>query len=337
MKPGPRHKAILLYGSTIFGAFVFIFLIVVTVFTQQFPSFNLTGIGILFIPAGLFFAFTIGWIISQELYPRKSGSRTERITGMQGEDAEVDFQTKMHSVHSTIENMQTAYEQIQNFSANASHELRTPLTIMRGEVELALRNTKTPEEYQQLLGSLLEEIMRLSRILDDLLLIAKTEIGERPIELEPVDLGELVEEIGDEAEMYAAQADITFTLGECFEAFIEAEPLRIRRVLLNLIDNAVKYNRKNGNVTLFMRREGDMVSVCVQDSGIGIPREAIPRLFERFYRVNDSASSSAKGTGLGLYLVKWIVKNHGGTITVDSAPGEGSTFTITFPMRNTGV
>lgn len=336
MKPGPRQKAILLYGSTIFGAFVFIFLIVVTVFTQQFPSFNLTGLGILFIPAGLFFAFTIGWIISQELHPRKSGKRADHMIGTQ-DDGDVDFQTKMHSVHSTIENMQTAYEQIQNFSANASHELRTPLTIMRGEVELALRNTKSPEQYQQLLGSLLEEIMRLSRILDDLLLIAKTEIGERPIELQPVDLGELVEEIADEAEMFAAQADITFSLGEYFEAYIDAEPLRIRRVLLNLIDNAVKYNRKNGSVKLFMRRDGDMVSVCVQDTGIGIPEEAIPRLFERFYRVNDSASSSAKGTGLGLYLVKWIVKNHGGTITVDSEPGRGSTFTISFPARNTGV
>ncbi|MDT8325208.1 MAG: ATP-binding protein [Bacteroidota bacterium] len=336
MKPGPRQKAILLYGSTIFGAFVFIFLIVVTVFTQQFPSFNLTGLGILFIPAGLFFAFTIGWIISQELHPRKSAGRGEQPSGTRQDDLEVDFQTKMHSVHSTIENMQTAYEQIQNFSANASHELRTPLTIMRGEVELALRSTKSPDDYQQLLGSLLEEIMRLSRILDDLLLIAKTEIGERPVELEPVDLRELVEEIADEAEMFAEQAGITFSLGDCFEAYIDADPLRIRRVLLNLIDNAVKYNRRNGSVTMFMKREEDTVSVCVQDSGIGIPPEAIPRLFERFYRVNDSASSSAKGTGLGLYLVKWIVKNHGGTITVDSEPGEGSTFSIILPMRNTG-
>ncbi|MCB2204178.1 HAMP domain-containing histidine kinase [bacterium] len=336
MMPGPRQKAVLLYGSTIFGAFVFIFLIVVTVFTQQFPSFNLTGLGILFIPAGLFFAFTIGWIISQELHP-KSNKGDGGLKPPLPVDGDADFQTKIHSVHSTIENMQAAYEQIQNFSANASHELRTPLTIMRGEVELALRKTKTKEEYQELLGSLLEEIMRLSRILDDLLLIAKTEIGERPIELQPVDLGELVEEIADEAEMFAEQAGITFTLESSFEVFIEAEPLRIRRVLLNLIDNAVKYNRKNGTVTLSMRPRGDMVAVCVSDTGIGIPEEAIPRLFERFYRVNDGSASDAKGTGLGLYLVKWIVKNHGGSITVDSQPGKGSTFCITLPIRNSGV
>ncbi|PLX31088.1 MAG: hypothetical protein C0600_06620 [Ignavibacteria bacterium] len=242
----------------------------------------------------------------------------------------------MHSVHSTIENMQTAYEQIQTFSANASHELRTPLTIMRGEIELALRKPKTPDQYQLLLGSLHEEIMRLSRILDDLLLIAKTEIGERPIELQPTDLGELVEEMADEAEMYAEQTGITFSLGETFEAYIDAEPLRIRRVLLNLIDNAVKYNRKNGNVTMTMAREGDMVAVAVSDTGIGIPEEALPRLFERFYRVNDTESSGAKGTGLGLYLVHWIVKNHGGAITVDSERGKGSTFTVHLPIRIIG-
>ncbi len=335
MSIGPRQKAILLYGSTIFGAFAFILLLVITVFTQQFPTFNFTGIGILFIPAGLFFAFTIGWIISQELHPQKKRDHLP-VDEAQSAGSDVDFHEKMHSVHSTIENMQTAYEQIQTFSANASHELRTPLTIMRGEIELALRKPKTPDQYQLLLGSLHEEIMRLSRILDDLLLIAKTEIGERPIELQPTDLGELVEEMADEAEMYAEQTGITFSLGETFEAYIDAEPLRIRRVLLNLIDNAVKYNRKNGNVTMTMAREGDMVAVAVSDTGIGIPEEALPRLFERFYRVNDTESSGAKGTGLGLYLVHWIVKNHGGAITVDSERGKGSTFTVHLPIRNIG-
>ena len=332
MKLGPRQKAVLLYGSTIFGAFAFILLLVVTVFSRQFPAFNFTGIGILFIPAGLFFAFTIGWIISQELHPRKSRESID-LDEEGGSAEDLDFQQKMHSVHSTIENMQTAYEQIQNFSANASHELRTPLTIMRGEIELALRNPKKPEQYQQLLGSLLEEIMRLSRILDDLLLIAKTEIGERPIEMQPLDLGEIVEEIADEAEMFAEQAEVTFELGETCEAFIEGEPLRIRRVLLNLIDNAVKYNTRNGTVRLSMEKDDEMVSVSVTDTGIGIPEESIPRLFERFYRVDDSASTGRKGTGLGLYLVQWIVKNHGGTIAVKSEKGKGSTFTVHLPMK----
>lgn len=344
----PRQKAILLYSSTIFGAFVLIFLLVITIFTQQFYSLNIfdpsiferyrstfTGIGLLFIPAGLFFALAIGWIISQELHPINKRD-SFRLATRQAEKAE-DFQEKMHTVHSTIKNMQAAYEQIQTFSANASHELRTPLTIMRGEVELALRSPKTPDEYQLLLGSLHEEIMRLSRILDDLLLIAKTEIGERPMELQLVDLKELVEEIADEAEMFAEQVGIRFELGETFEAFIEAEPLRIRRVLLNLIDNAVKYNNKNGTVHLSMILDDDFVSVRVRDTGIGIPPEAIPRLFERFYRVNDSEKYGTKGTGLGLYLVHWIVKNHGGTIVVESQPGVGSTFTVQLPLRNSGI
>lgn len=347
MSLSPRPKAILLYSSTIFGAFVLIFLFVITVFTQHFYSLNIfdakiydrfssafTGIGILFIPAGLFFALAIGWIISQELYPHKTKNFNDGP--LPGAGKEEDFREKMHSVHSTIKNMQTAYEQIQTFSANASHELRTPLTIMRGEIELALRSTKKPEEYQLLLGSLHEEIMRLSRILDDLLMIAKTEIGERPVELQPVDLREIVEEIADEAEMFAAQSGVTFTLGDIIDAYIEADPLRIRRVLLNLIDNAVKYNKKNGSVALSMRMEDEFVAVLVEDTGIGIPAEAIPRLFERFYRVNDSDRKGPKGTGLGLYLVHWIVKSHGGSIHVDSQLGKGTTFILRLPVRLLG-
>lgn len=346
MRIAPRPKAILLYSSTIFGAFVLIFLLVLTILSNHFQALNLfdsnvlervssafTGVGVLFVPAGLLFAIAIGWIISQELYPDRGRSATS--VAPREDAAKEEHHGTMHTVHSTIRNMQTAYEQIQTFSANASHELRTPLTIMRGEIELALRNTKKPEEYQQLLGSLHEEIMRLSRILDDLLLIAKTEIGERPIELQPVDLREIVEEIADEAEMFADQAGVTFALESTCEAFIEAEPLRIRRVLLNLIDNAVKYNRKHGTVTLGMSLEGEYVAVHVRDTGIGIPAEALPRLFERFYRVNDTERRGPKGTGLGLYLVHWIVKNHGGTVTVDSQLGTGTTFTIRLPLRDT--
>jgi len=190
-----RQRAVLLYGSTIFGAFSLILLLIITIFTKHFYTLNVldagiieryktmfTGIGILFIPAGLFFAYAIGWIISRELYPRNEREDfaiDREITPVE------DPKDMRYDVHSTISHMQAAYEQIQNFSANASHELRTPLTIMRGEIELALRHTKSAEEYQHLLGSLLEEIMRLARILDDLLLIAKTEIGERPLSCNP--------------------------------------------------------------------------------------------------------------------------------------------------------
>jgi signal transduction histidine kinase len=294
------------------------------------------GIGLLFIPAGIFFAYAIGWLIAKELYPKQGREAITIDTDDQQDFTTEDFREKLHTVRNTISNMQTAYDQIQNFSANASHELRTPLTIMRGEIELALRNPKSAEEYQQLLGSLLEEIMRLARILDDLLLIAKTEIGERPIELQPVDVRELVEEIADEAGLFAEQAGLSVRLGEVVDAWIDAEPLRMRRVLLNLVDNAVKYNRKNGSITLSMRREDDMIAIIIQDTGIGIPADAIPRLFERFYRVSDSERHGPKGTGLGLYLVQWIVRNHGGSITVDSEPGKGSTFTVRLPLRYTG-
>lgn len=344
---GLKQKFGLIYGTTIFAVVVFVTSLVITVFNFHLSSLNLVpadamarirltyiAIGLIFIPVSALFSFVVGWIISMQLH---SGRYT--ITPRSVEAApppvamlEEEFQAKMGSIRSSVEKMREAYDQIQHFSVNASHELRTPLTIMRGEVELALRSPKNVGQYQEILGSLLEEILRLSRILDDLLLVARAQLGQVPMERVRIDVRQLLEEMVDEIEMFTSQSGIAFELGEADHAWITGDALRIRRVLLNLVDNAVKYNTRDGKVTVSLTNDGEDARIIVRDTGIGIPPEALPRVFDRFYRVDKDHSRSQGGTGLGLYLVQWIAETHGGGVSVESVHGKGSTFTVRLPL-----
>ncbi len=344
---GLKTRFSIIYGSTIFAVVTFISLLIITIFNFHFTSLNLLtpeimdrfrttyiGIGLIFIPVGAFFSYLVGWIISEQLHRSRYEimPRTLEAPPLPTAAIEEEFQMKMASIQDSVQKMREAYEQIQHFSVNASHELRTPLTIMRGEVELALRSPKNTAQYQEILASLLEEIMRLSRIIDDLLLVAKSQIGREPMERRPVNLKVLVEEMADEAELFTAQAGVAFRLDSTQDAHISGDALRIRRVLLNLIDNAVKYNTGGGVVGISLEARDGFAFVKVRDTGIGIPAEALPRIFERFYRVDREHSRSRSGTGLGLYIVQWIVETHGGEIFVESSPGRGSTFTVKLPL-----
>jgi two-component system, OmpR family, sensor kinase len=286
------------------------------------------------VPVSAFFSYLVGWIIAQQLH---AGRYT--ITPAAAEEAPVptpvleeEFKSKVTGIRQSVDKMREAYDQIQHFSVNASHELRTPLTILRGEVELALRNPKSAEEYESLLGSLLEEIIRLSRTVDDLLLMARSQVGHVTVDAQPVDLRALVEELADEAEIVAAQADVRFVMDGAVDAMVRGDALRLRRMLLNLIDNAVKYNHAGGEVRLALGREGANAVLTISDTGIGIPADALERVFDRFYRVDREHVRGRSGTGLGLSIVRWIVDSHGGTIYLRSAENEGSTFTIRLPL-----
>ena len=344
---GLKRRLAVIYGTTIFAVVVFVSSLIITVFNFHFSSLNLLtpeimdrfhttyiGIGLIFIPVSAFFSYLVGWIISEQLHSSRYeiSPRVEEAPPLPTALLEEEFQRKMGSIRSSVEKMREAYEQIQHFSVNASHELRTPLTIMRGEIELALRSQKRPDEYPQILASLLEEILRLSRIIDDLLLVAKSQIGQVPMERLQVNLRQLVEEMADEAELFTMQADIAFQLGRTDEAIILGDALRIRRVILNLIDNAVKYNRPGGSVTLSLTARDGWALIGVLDTGIGIEAEALPRVFERFYRVDREHVQSRSGTGLGLYIVQWIAATHGGDVVVESTPDVGSEFIVRLPL-----
>ena len=344
---GLRERFAIYYGTAIFVVIVVISTLMIFVFRAHFISLGLLGpdirsmftnafiaVAVMFLPIGLVISYLVGWVIAKQLHSDRYTiiPRSDDPPALPTAMLEDEIQRKMNSIRNTVEKMRQGYEQIQHFSINASHELRTPLTIMRGEVELALRSEKKTEEYQRILGSLLEEILRLSRILDDLLLVAKSYTGQIDLEHQPINLKTLLEDLADEIEMFTSQFGITFVLDEIQPAVIHGDALRLRRVLLNLIDNATKYNREGGTIRLSMNRDEDWVYIRVQDTGIGIPEEALGKIFDRFYRHEEDRSRSSGGTGLGLYIVKWITESHGGEVLVESTYQKGSTFTLKLPL-----
>lgn len=237
------------------------------------------------------------------------------------------------TINAMLTRLHQSFAQVRQFSADASHELRTPLTIMRGEIELALRNPKTPEEYRAVLESALEEIMRMTAIIDNLLVLAKADQGRYHADFSEVDLGALVQELYEDSEVLAERKDIHVALRETADIRIVGDRLRLRQLILNLIDNAIKYTPQGGTVTLRLGKENGSARIQVSDTGIGIPADEQTKIFDRFYRVDKARSRELGGSGLGLSIAKWIAELHRGTITVQSSPHEGSTFTVLLPLN----
>jgi heavy metal sensor kinase len=232
-----------------------------------------------------------------------------------------------------IQRLHDSFAQVRQFSADASHELRTPLTVMRGEIELALRSTKTPLEYRTVLESSLEEILRMTSITDNLLLLAKAEQGTLEVHFSEVDLKSLVDELYEDSEVLAEQKHVAVSLQENAPITIVGDKDRLRQLFLNLVDNAIKYTPEGGRVTLTARHQNGSALFQVHDTGIGIPPEEIEKIFDRFYRVDKARSREQGGTGLGLSIAKWIAELHRGTISVTSEVNKGSTFTVTLPLN----
>ena len=236
-----------------------------------------------------------------------------------------------------ISRLQAAFERQKQFTSDASHELRTPLAVMRGELEIALRRERSPEEYQRTLGSNLEEIIRLSRLVEDLLMLARADAGRVELRCEPVNLSALCQNTTEYISPLAEQREQTLAYQPIRETItINADQQRIKQLLLNLLDNAIKYTEHGGTITLSLTTENQHAVLAVADTGRGIPAEDVPHVFERFFRRSAKTSDrSASGSGLGLSIVKWIVDAHGGSIDVQSKVGAGTTFTVRLPLAET--
>ncbi|HSE98157.1 MAG TPA: ATP-binding protein [Blastocatellia bacterium] len=232
-----------------------------------------------------------------------------------------------------IGKLEQAFQRERRFTADASHELKTPLAILRGDIEVALRRDRTPEEYRRVLASSLEEIARLTKLTDDLLTLARSDAGEVLLEMEPVRIDRLAREVCESLAPLAASAGITldYRLPDS-PALIEADASRIRQLVVNLLDNAIKYTPSGGNVRLDLKTEGEAAVLEVADTGRGILDEALPRIFDRFYRQSDPSDLRAGGFGLGLAISKWIVEAHHGVVEVESKPGLGSRFIVRLPQ-----
>jgi heavy metal sensor kinase len=231
-----------------------------------------------------------------------------------------------------IARLETSFRQVQQFSADASHELRTPLTVMKGETELALRRPRSPEEYGLVLESNLEEIDRMARIVEDLLFLSRADLGEVSMERQLVRLDALVEDIQRQAAVLGHEHGIEVLIEANQPVTVLGDDLRLRELILNIVENAVRYSRAGGQVKMALTREGSVVHLTVSDQGIGISREAQGRIFDRFYRADEARAHSPKGTGLGLAICKWIADVHQGHIEVESEPGKGSRFTVVLPV-----
>lgn len=236
--------------------------------------------------------------------------------------------------------LEESFSSLRRFTADASHELKTPLMVLRAGVERAMTNPRTPTEALQSLEEVLEEIHRMSEMVENLLTLARADEGGASLAVEPCDLRELVNEASETAGILGEEPGIVVRTEVPPEPVVVAvDRSRIRQLLLNLVTNAIKYTPSDGKVSLGLVDQGEAVALIVGDNGIGIPVGDLPHIFDRFYRVDPARSRTGvrPGTGLGLAITKWIAEAHGGEITVQSRLGRGTVFTVTLPKRQGGV
>jgi signal transduction histidine kinase len=213
-----------------------------------------------------------------------------------------------------------------------AHEIRTPLAAIRAEMELSLTARRSPEEQRLAIAGQLEEIDKLTRLLAQLLTLARAEAGELAVSRRRMNLAALTRAVVDVVEPVAQAKSISLTCECTDDVEIMGDAGWMERLLLNLLDNAVKFTEAGGAIAVYVTRAGSTATLAVDDSGIGVAADALPHVFERFYQADVSRSSAIAGAGLGLSLVKWIAEAHGARIDVTSHPGHGSTFTVRLPL-----
>jgi signal transduction histidine kinase len=222
--------------------------------------------------------------------------------------------------------------------ADASHELRTPVAILRGEAEVALsQQARSLEEYRESLSVLHQEAERLTHIVEDLFTLTRADAGQYPLQPQDFYLDELIGESVHAARSLALAKNISLNFDVAPESPIRADESLLRRMILNLLDNAIKYTPDGGRVSVACRRAGDEYVLTIADSGTGIPADLQPRIFERFFRADKARSRSENdggGAGLGLSISRWIAEAHRGRLELTCSDAQGSTFTAYLPAAS---
>jgi two-component system heavy metal sensor histidine kinase CusS len=232
-----------------------------------------------------------------------------------------------------LDRLEESFERISRFSADIAHDLRTPVNNIRGEAEVALARARTVEEYRDMLGSCLEEAVRLSSLISDLLFLARAESPLTHLRREKVDVGQLLCGVQEYYEASAADGGVSFSTAVPAEPVIaEMDRTLLQRAVGNLVSNALTYTPPGGSVVLETCAEPSAIRIDVSDTGVGIPPEALPKVFDRFFRVDSSRSQASGGTGLGLAIVQSIMLLHGGKIEIASQPGCGTKVTLRMPI-----
>jgi heavy metal sensor kinase len=232
----------------------------------------------------------------------------------------------------TLGRLEMAFEQLRRFTADASHELRTPLAMIRSVGEVGLQKDGSRAEYRDIVGSMLEEVNRLTGLIDNLLTISRADSGHIQLHRTVVPVLDLAREAAALFEILLEEKSQRLTVEGDGDARVEGDPVFLRQALVNVIHNAVKYSPEGETISVVVRSApGNLVVVEIQDHGPGIPPEDQPKVFDRFYRVDRARWRESGGAGLGLSIVKWAVEAHGGTVTLESGPSDGATFRITLP------
>ena len=230
-----------------------------------------------------------------------------------------------------ISRLRDSFQRINQFSIDVSHELKTPLTILKGETEVALRKERDAEGYKGILKSNLEEIDRMAEIIDDLLLLSKAESKEIQLNVSDVSTRDLIADVCVDMKIFADNKGIDLILKDLEDIKIKGDELKLRRMLVNVVENGIKYTAPGGKVEISSFANNGFVQIDVKDNGVGIPDEDKKFIFDRFYR-GDKSRKRESGSGLGLSISKWIAEMHKGMIEVKSQPSEGSLFSIKLPV-----
>lgn len=291
-------------------------------------------LGLIVLVAFLAFAFGVWWLARQVLAPlqrvtqaasRVSGKDLSRRVPVPG--TEDELRALALSINHMLDRLQESFETQRRFTADASHELRTPVTAIVGHAQYVLRRTRPSAEQADSLRVIQREAERMAKLVHDLLELARADAGFQ-VQRAPMNLVEVLEAVRDDLAPLAAPAAIVV---DCARPLLEVEgdPARLKQVVLNLVQNALDAGAQR--VSLQLQRDGGEVRLEVLDDGPGIPAEALPHLFDRFFRVDGARSTRGNGSGLGLAIVRWIVAQHGGSVDVRSRVGEGTVFTVTLP------
>ena len=233
---------------------------------------------------------------------------------------------------SMIERLDDAFQRQRRLTADAAHELRTPLTVMKGQVEVALQRERSPTDYQDTLKTVNSEVDRLAGLVGSLLTLARADAGEIRLNVTSVDVGELVSSAVEHLRTAADQKQITMEIESSDDVKVDVDEELILQLLINLLDNAIKYTPDGGRVTVGWSVSDSGIELWVRHTGIGIPQEHLPQIMDRFYRVDDARSRADGGAGLGLAISRWIAEAHNGLLRAESTPNECSTFTVIIPI-----
>ncbi len=229
--------------------------------------------------------------------------------------------------------LQAAFDQLRRFTADASHELRTPLTAIRSVGEVALQDQRSPAEYRDVIGSMLEEVDRLTRLAESLLALSRADAGHVQLQREDIALLRLAEEASSVVEVLAEEKRQKIDIAGDENLLVSVDRLILRQAVVNLLDNAIKYSPPGSQILVRVQSGGDnQVTLDVIDQGTGILKEHQPYVFDRFYRVDKARTREWGGAGLGLSITRWAVEAHGGEITLKSEEGHGSTFRVSLPL-----